>query len=211
MMKTNSSSPISERLMIEKPTVYPKFDIVGEVKNSCVKIPLLQALQDIPIYAKTIKELCGKKPRRKSKGPSTVHVVGNLSDLILGKKEPVKYIDLGNPMVTVQIQGFFFPNTLVDLGAAIHILIIETCNVLGITSFEPTSIMLALADRLVVKPVGTLQDIEISVDSWEYPTDFLVINPISRLDVHQFILGRPWLATIDAYIGCRISNMEISR
>jgi hypothetical protein len=55
---------------------------------------------------KTIKELCGKNPGRKTKNPSTVHVVGTLSDLILGKKEPVKYIDPGNPVVKVQIQGF---------------------------------------------------------------------------------------------------------
>jgi hypothetical protein len=94
--------------MIAKPTVYPNFDIVGELKNLCVKIPLLQDLQDIPIYAKTIKELCEKKSGRKTKNPSTVHVVGTLSDPILGKKEPVKYTDPGNPVVTVQIQGFFF-------------------------------------------------------------------------------------------------------
>jgi hypothetical protein len=92
-------------------------------------------------------------------------------------------------MVTVQIQGCFFPNTLVDLGATINILTTETCNVLGITSFKPTSTMLELVDRSVVKPVGTLQDIAISVDSWEYPADFLVINPRSRLDGHPLILG----------------------
>jgi hypothetical protein len=87
----------------------------------------------------------------------------------------------------------------------------ETCNVLGITSFEPTSTMLELVDRSVVKPVGTLQDIAISVDSWEYPVDFLVINPRSRLDGHPLILGRPWLATTDAYIGCHTGNMTIAR
>jgi hypothetical protein len=94
--------------MIENTFVYPNFDIVRELKNLYVKIPLLQALQDIPIYAKTIKELCGKKHVRKDENPSTVHVVGALSDLILGKKDPVKYTDPGNPMGTVQIQGYFF-------------------------------------------------------------------------------------------------------
>jgi hypothetical protein len=65
-------------------------------------------LQDIPIYAKTIKELCGKKPVRKTKNPSTVHVVGTLSDLILGKQEPVKYTDPGNLVVTGSDTGLFF-------------------------------------------------------------------------------------------------------
>jgi hypothetical protein len=52
--------PFHERTMIEKPTVYPNFDIVGELKNLYVNIPLLQALQDIPIYAKTIKNYVGR-------------------------------------------------------------------------------------------------------------------------------------------------------
>jgi hypothetical protein len=197
--------------MIEKPVVYPNFNIIRELKNLCVKISLLRALQDIPIYAKIIKELCRKKLARETKNPSTVHVVGTLSGLVLGKQEPVMYTDPGNLVVTFKIQGCFFPNTLVDLGAAINILTIETCNVLGITSLEPTSTMLQLVDRSMVKPMVTLQDIEILVDSWEYPIDFLVINPRSRLDGHPLILGRPWLATADAYIGCHTRNMTIVR
>ena len=142
------SPSFREILMIEKSTVYPSFDIVGELKNLYIKIPLLQALRDIPIYAKTIKELCGRKPVRKIKDPtSTICVVGALSDLILGRQEPVKYADPGNPIVTVQIQGCSFPNTLVDLGAAINILTMETYNALGLHSFDPTSIMLQLANQ----------------------------------------------------------------
>jgi hypothetical protein len=99
----------------------------------------------------------------------------------------------------------------VDLGAAINIMTIETCNALGITSFETTSIMLRLDDILVVKPVDTLKYIAISVDSWEHPADFLVINPRSGLDGHPLILGIPWLATSDAYLGCRMGNVTIAR
>lgn len=51
----------------------------------------------------------------------------------------------------------------------------------------------------------------VSVDSWEYPTDFLIINPKNRLDGHPLILGRHWLATADAYIGCREGSMTITR
>jgi hypothetical protein len=115
---------------------------------------------------KTIKELCGKNPERKTKNPSIVHVVGTLSDLILGKHDPVKYADLGNIMVIVYIQGLSFPNTLADLGATINILTTDAYNVLGITCYEPTSTLLELADRSMVKLVGTLQDIAVSVESW---------------------------------------------
>ena len=40
--------------------------------------------------------------------------------------------------------------------------------------------------------------------------DFLVLNIQSKLDGHLLILGRPWLATTDAYIECRYGNMLIS-
>ena len=57
--------PFQERFAIEKPVIHPKYDILNELKNVCVKIPLLQAIKDIPIYSKVIKELCIKKPVRK--------------------------------------------------------------------------------------------------------------------------------------------------
>ena len=49
------------------------------------------------------------------------------------------------------------------------------------------------------------------VDSWEYPADFLIINPRDQLDGHPLILGRPWLATANAYISYRTGNMTIAR
>jgi len=182
--------------------VYLDFDLVGELKNPCIKIPLLQAIQDIPIYAKTIKELCVKKPMRKVKTSPTIHVVGIVSNLLLGGETLVKYEDPVNPIMTIQIYRRSFPNTLVDLGATINILIAKTCQALGITSLEPATTLLELFDCSVVSLEGTLQDIIISIDSWEYPIYFLVINPKSRLDGHPLILGGPWLVTTDAYIGC---------
>jgi len=151
-----------------------------------------------------------KKTRNAANNPR-VQVVDTLSDLLSGKETPIKYEDPGNPIVTVQIYGQTFPNALVDLGVAINILTTTTCQKLGITSVEPTSTSLELADRSVVRPEGTLHDVMVSVDSWEYPTNFLIINPKTRLDGHPLILGRPWLAIADAYIGCRQGNMTITR
>ena len=199
-----------EILTIPKSIAYSDFDLVGELKFFCIKIPLVQAIQYIPIYAKTIKELCVRKPVRKVQTSPTIHVVGTLSDLLLGEETPRKYKDPGNPIVIIQIYGCSFPNTLVHLGATINILTTETCQALGITALELVTTLLELVDQSVVRPKGTLQDITISFDSWEYPVDFLVIN-LSRLDGHPLILGRPWLTKADAYIGCREGNMTITK
>ena len=102
----------------------------------------------------------------------------------------------------MQINGQSFPNSLVNFGAAINILTTTTRQKLCITSLDPTTTLLELANRSVVKPKGTLHDVMVSIDSWEYPTNFLIINLKNRLDGHPLILGRPWLATADAYNGC---------
>lgn len=148
---------------------------------------------------------------RKTKITPNVHVVGILSDLLLGKETHVTYEYPRNPIVTVQINGRYFANALVDLGEAINILTIETCEVLGIIALEPTTTLLELSNRSVVKPKGTLQDVMLSVDSWEYLADFLIINPRNQLDGYPLILGRPLLATADAYIGCRTGSMTITK
>ena len=62
--------PFLEILVIEKPVVHPEYDILNELKNICVKIPLLQAIKDIPIYSKVIKEICIKHLGKKKKRPS---------------------------------------------------------------------------------------------------------------------------------------------
>ena len=45
----------------------PNYDFLDELRNVCIKIPLLQAIKEIPILAKTIKELSMKTTRKKNK------------------------------------------------------------------------------------------------------------------------------------------------
>ena len=44
---TTSSPPFPERLAIPRSIQYPDFDILGELQNLYIKIPFLQAIQDI--------------------------------------------------------------------------------------------------------------------------------------------------------------------
>lgn len=47
--------PDVERLAINKLGVQPKFNFEDQLRNICVKIYLLKAHRDIPIYAKIVK------------------------------------------------------------------------------------------------------------------------------------------------------------
>jgi hypothetical protein len=55
--------PFPERLKIAKPVELPSFNLLGELQNLHVNIPLLQAIRDVPIYAKTVWDICIRKPR----------------------------------------------------------------------------------------------------------------------------------------------------
>jgi hypothetical protein len=115
---------------------------------------------------------------------------------------PSKYSDLGNPVVTIEINGVALPNTLIDLGEAINVMSVNTMKTLQLDHLRPTQTLLELVDKSVITLAGSLDDIIMTLASWEYPMDFLVIHPKSPKPGHPVVLGRPWLATTDAFISC---------
>ena len=170
---------------------------------------MLQAIRDIPILAKTIRDLCIKKPGRERKQPSTIQVGGKTTTPILDQFQIGKYANPGNPIVTAYINNIPIPNTLIDQGASIKIMIINTMKELQLSDLKPTQTILELEDRSKLKPKGIMEDIMVSLVSWEYPTNFMIIQP-KLMEGHPMILGRPWLATTNAYISCRKGEMIIS-
>ena len=93
--------PFPEQLALTKTLEQPAFNLLGELQNLYVKIPLLQSLRDVPIYARTVRDICIKKLGRKTKDPLTVHVMGDLAALMSEKNPPVKYGDPSHPTVIV--------------------------------------------------------------------------------------------------------------
>ncbi|XP_062104267.1 uncharacterized protein LOC133815443 [Humulus lupulus] len=77
----------------------------------------------------------------------------------------------------------------------------------------PASVVLQLADRSIKKPQGIVEDVLVQVDKFYYPVDFLildtqyVVNMESKIPI---ILGRPFLAIVNALINCRNGLMKIS-
>ena len=123
---------------------------------------------------------------------------------------PSKYSDPGNPVVTIEINGVSLPNTLIDIGAVINVMSVNTMKTLQLDHLRPTQTLLELADKSVITPVGILDDIIVTLASWKYPMYFLVIHPKTSKPGHPIVIDRPWLATVDAFISCRSGEMTIS-
>ena len=102
------------------------------------------------ILAKTIKELNLKRPRRKPRDTRRIHLVGKITDIMMGKITMQKYVDPGSPIVKTHINGIEIPNTLIDLGAAINIMSKQTMEQLKLPNLLFTPTLLQLTDRSVI-------------------------------------------------------------
>ena len=118
-----------------------------------------------------------EKLGRKKKDPTTVHVVGQLVDIMLGKLITPKYSDLGSPVVDVSINGQSIKNALIDLGAAINVMTKDTMKKLKIEGLRATPTILQLADSSTITLDGMMENIVVTLDSLEHPTDFMILSP----------------------------------
>jgi len=118
--------PYPKRLTIDKSPRKYEFDLLGELKNVFVNIPLFQTIKDVLIDAKFVKELCLRNPGRNKKDPPSIQVIRKITYLMLGKVFMTKYLDPRSPVVKVHINNILIPNTLIDLGSTINIMTRET-------------------------------------------------------------------------------------
>lgn len=157
--------PYPQRLVETGMIPQLEFDFLEELKKLHIRIPLLQSIKDVPIYAKKVRNLCVKKHGRKPKDPVTIHVMGKLLELMTGQPLLTKYNDPWNPTVIVYIDEKPISNTLIDLGATINVMTNKIFTTLILHGLRQTLIVLELENRSRVKPEGMLEDIVITVDS----------------------------------------------
>ena len=127
-------------------------------------MPLLQAIKDILIYSKVIKELCIKKPGKKQKDPPTIHVIEEMSECMTDQSRIAKYTNPRSLVVTVILNNISIENTHINLGFAINMMTNVVLEVLHPGQFlRPTPSILELADHTMVKPAGVMDDIVVSI------------------------------------------------
>ena len=95
---------------------------------------------------------------------------------MLGRVIFPKYLDTVSPVVDVHIDGVIVPNNLISIGAAINVMTKETMLKLNLQgTLRKTTTVLQLADQSTLAPKGIVEDVMVSINSWEYPMDFLVL------------------------------------
>ena len=100
-----------------------------------------------------------------------------------------KYIDPGSPVVTLSIQGIQVQDALVDLGASINVMTREVMSKLHIIGLIETQTILQLVDSSTIILDGMLEDVTITLHSYDYPIDFVVLSPKKGTGGYPIILG----------------------
>ncbi|KAL9360500.1 hypothetical protein Peur_048623 [Populus x canadensis] len=193
----------------------PKHDLMNSeiyelFKQVKVNIPLLDAIKQVPSYAKFLKDLCTVKKRLnvKERAFLTEH-----ASAIIQFKTPPKYKDPGCPTISCIIGNHKIDQALLDLGASVNLIPYTVYEQLGLGEIKPTRITLQLADRSIKIPRGIVEDVLVQVDKFYFPVDFVVLDtaPIQGSNAPiPVILGRPFLATSNALINCRNGVMKLS-
>jgi len=98
-------------------------------------IPLLNAIKQIPKYAKFLKELCTTKRAFKLKGHEIVSM-GEVVSAIVQKNMPLKQKDPGAFTIPCVIGNAGFKRTLCDLGASISVMPKHVYDPLSLEPFE---------------------------------------------------------------------------
>lgn len=168
VLQSQDKPPFPQRLQstASKSLEEPTFDILDQLKNVQIQIPLFQAIKDVPIYGKFIKEAYLKKPGRKKKDPQTIHVLEKLANIMLGNVVIPKYTDPGSLVVQIHINGQIIKNILIDLGVAINVMTKHTMDILNILNIRSTPTVLQLADSSTITPDGMVEDVIVSLESW---------------------------------------------
>ncbi|XP_073057020.1 uncharacterized protein [Primulina eburnea] len=165
-------------------------------KKIHINIPFADALEQMPNYAKFIKDVMSKK--RKLHEFETVKLTEECS-AILQRKLPQKLKDPGSFTIPCVIGGSRINKALCDLGASINLMPFSIYRTLELGEVKPSTITLQLADRSLTYPRGIVEDVLVKVDKFIFPADFVILDMEEDQDT-PLIFGRPFLATGKALI-----------
>ena len=135
--------PFPQRLQKEKrEEQFSKFlDIFKKIE---INIPFTEVINQVPIYAKFLKEILSKK--RKIAEEGIMNLTATCS-AVIQQKLSAKMKDPGSFTIPCSIGKYEFKKALCDSGASINLMPLSVVQRLNLGELTPTAITLQMADR----------------------------------------------------------------
>ncbi|KAJ9566151.1 hypothetical protein OSB04_002117 [Centaurea solstitialis] len=172
------------------------------MKQLHINIPFMDAITEIPTYAKFLKDLISTKCRSRI-------ILSEECSALITTVVPEKIGDPGSFSIPCSINGLSIHRALCDLGASVSLMPLAIANKVHMGDLKATNMSLQLADRSIKYPVGVLEDLPLQVGSFIIPCDFVVLEMIEDVNT-PIILGRPFLATAGAIIDVKHGKLSLN-
>jgi hypothetical protein len=208
-LKTIPPFPVSSSRSKKKDKEKEVLEVLKKVE---LNIPLLDAINQIPKYAKFLKELCTTKRAFKLKGHEMVSM-GEVVSAIVQKNMPLKQIDPGAFTIPCVIGNASFKRASCDLGASIRVMPKHVYDSLSLEPLNKISIVILLADHSFVYLLSVIKDVLVEIDSLVIPCDFYILDmehdSCDSSNSTPILFGRPFLKTTNTKIDCGMDTLSI--
>ena len=168
-------------------------------------IPFAEVINQMPNYAKFLKEILNKK--RKIAEEGIVNLIATYS-AVIKQKLLAKMKDPSSFTIPCSIGKYEFKKALCDSGASINLMPLSVVQRLSLGELTPTAITLQMADRSMAQPEGVLEDVLVKVGKFIFPVDFVIMKMEEDAQV-PLLLGRPFLATGAAFIDVQKGELTL--
>ncbi|XP_070014178.1 uncharacterized protein [Nicotiana sylvestris] len=159
-------------------------------KQLSVNIPFVEAFQEMPDFAKYLKDLITKKRTTKNELVNVTHRVSSIiATSTVQKKE-----DSGAFTIPCTIGAHDFARALCDNGSSINLMPLAIYKQAGLGTPRTTSMRLQMSNHSIKRPVGIVDDVLVKVGKFHLPADFVILDCAVDKEI-PIILGRPFLDT----------------
>ena len=170
-----------------------------------INIPFTEVINQMPIYAKFLKEILSKK--RKIAEEGIVNLTATCS-AVIQQKLPAKMKDPSSFTISCSIGKHEFKKALCDYGASINLMPLSVVQRLNLGELTPTTIALQMADRSMAQPEGILEDVLVKVGKFIFLVNFVIMQMEEDTQI-PLLLGRPFLATGAALIDVQKGELTL--
>ncbi|XP_009629830.1 uncharacterized protein [Nicotiana tomentosiformis] len=141
-------------------------------KQLSVNIPFVEAFQEMPGFAKYLKDLITKKKTTKNEVVNVTHRVSFIiaTTTVQNKEDPRAF----TIPCTIGLRNFV--RALYDNGASINLIPLDIYKQAGLGMPRSTSMRLQMADRSIQRPVGIVDDVLVKVGKFLLPADFVILD-----------------------------------
>ncbi|XP_048227285.1 uncharacterized protein LOC125369310 [Ricinus communis] len=179
--------------------------ILDVFKQLHINLPFVEAILQMPRYAKFLKEILSNKRKFEDFASMTLNEECSAifqNKLLEKKHDPRSFI------VPCVIGDLTISDALADLGASINVMPYNLFAKLGLVETKPTRMSIQLAGTSIKYPRGVVENVLVKVDKFIFPIDFVSLDKDGESSV-PLILGRPFLATYRAIIDVCDGKLEL--